>query len=619
MILLSTLLFLATRELRTAARDGVRGTWAAALLGLAYTLAWLAVRVVQTTRGLNPAVPVLLCVGVMVGSLESTVVALVVSRRWGTSARAAFRLATVAALVGCALAVNWTVARALARDHAINPIVPGMLHLAVIALAVQAFFASSFVWLPWVFDVLEGRGSSLFIAVRQLRSHKSGFLTVISFLAFLGVGLATFGLCFTISIMGGFGNDLKRKILGNNPHIVVDLERPGQGFANWRPVLERIRRVPGVVSATPLVQGEVMITSQTNLSGVILRGIDPNGSGSAESLRRELMRGRVDYLTAPERLLSLSAEERRPITSRESDTNSGGGLDRLRGPPPSDLPQGVAPLPPPAGLSTDVLPGIVVGRELAANLHLVVGDEVRVVSPFGGMVTPAGPLPKTRLFRIAGIFYSGMYEYDTKYAYVTIPVAQNFFNFSADEISSIEVRVNDVDRSDSIADRIRPIGASAHLRTRDWKQLNQNLFRALRLEKLMMFVLLGVAILVASFAIVATLLLLVMEKGREIAVLKAMGASDPFIARVFVWVGLLIGFVGGALGVLTALLVCSLIQSLGIPIDPEVYYIDRLPVFISLADYGFVILIAIMVCFGATLIPAWVASRLRPVEGMRFG
>jgi len=274
-------------------------------------------------------------------------------------------------------------------------------------------------------------------------------------------------------------------------------------------------------------------------------------------------------------------------------------------------------LPPVPSLAGDILPGVIVGRELATNLHLQLGDEVRVVSPFGGMITPAGPLPKTRLFRVAGIFYSGMYEYDTKYAYLTIPVAQDFFNYRRDQISSIEVRVGDVDRADRIANEIRPLVASEHLRVRDWQQLNRNLFRALKLEKLMMFVLLGVAILVASFAIVATLLLFVMEKGREIAVIKAMGASDAFIARVFVWIGMIIGGVGSLLGVGCAFLVCSLIQRLGIPIDPEVYYIERLPVFISATDYVMVMLLSVGVCLVATLIPAWVASRLRPVDGMR--
>jgi lipoprotein-releasing system permease protein len=541
-----------------------------------------------------------------------TVLVLMFTRRARVRLRDTLRVLWVLVIAGVAGAALYLARALLLAKPDIDPMVPGALRLAAILAFCEAYLVSSFVWLPRVFDWFEGSSAGMMLAVRQLRARKSGFLTVISF---FGVGLSSCGLCTTISVMGGFGNDLKRKILGNNAHVVVDRDR--DGFGDWRPLLERIQRVPGVTSATPLVQGEVMITSQTNLSGVLLRGIEAEHGGAASTLSRELIRGRLAYLGHPERLLTVSGEERRPVTSRESDDAQG----PAPGPTPvqPQLPPGIAPLPPAVGPAADVLPGVIVGRELASNLRLSVGDEVRVVSPFGGMVTPAGTLPKTRLFRVAGIFYSGMYEYDTKYAYVTIPVAQNFFNFQGDQISSIEVRVDDVDRADTVARQIEPIVAPAHLRVRDWKQLNQNLFRALALEKLMMFVLLGVAIVVASFAIVATLLLLVIEKGREIAVLKAMGASDPFIARVFVFVGLLIGLVGSTLGVSTALVVCSLIQKLGIPLDPEVYYIDRLPVFISLSDYVFVTIIAVMVCLVATLYPAWAASRLQPVDGMRFG
>jgi lipoprotein-releasing system permease protein len=262
---------------------------------------------------------------------------------------------------------------------------------------------------------------------------------------------------------------------------------------------------------------------------------------------------------------------------------------------------------------------LVIGRELASNLHLQVGDEVRVVSPFGGMMTPAGPLPKTQLFRIAGIFYTGMYEYDTKYAFVTIRDAQQFFNYRGDEITSIEVRVADVDRVEQVARNIEFVTGGRDLRVRDWKELNKNLFRALKLEKLMMFVLLGVAVFVASFAVLATLLLLVMEKGREIALLKALGATDGFVARVFINVGLLIGLVGGTLGTGTAWLVCTMVRVLGIPLDPEVYYIDRLPVYVSVLDFGMIWSIAVGLCLVATILPAILAARMRPVEGMRFG
>lgn len=535
------------------------------------------------------------------------------TRRWpGALLRLAWVLRTLLVALDAVLA-TLLVVHSLRAERLTPEMPPAQLaipRLVALVLGIEGVLLSTSLWLPWFFDGLERWGAALMVAVRQLRARKSGFLTVISSFAFFGVGLACFGLCFTISIMGGFGNDLKRKILGNNAHVVVD--RDHGGLTDWQPLAARIRRIPNVVSATPLVQGEVMVTSQTNLSGVILRGIDPTERNATEVLRRELIRGQLGYLQQPEVLLTLPSghPDRRPVTSRERDPREGA-------PPP------LAPPPRPVRegdySTADVLPGLLIGRELATNLHLQVGDEVRVVSPFGGMMTPAGPLPKTRLFRVAGVFFSGMYEYDSKYAFVTIPVAQDFFNLGAGTITSIEVRVTDPDNVEPIAEQVRSLAEGQRLRVRDWKHLNQNLFRALRTERLMMFVLLGIAIVVASFAIVATLLLFVMEKGREIAVLKAMGASDRFVAAVFVCVGGLIGLVGSVLGVGVATGVCTFILRVGIPLDPAVYYINRLPVHISPGDYGLVVLMAMVISLLATLYPAALAARLRPVEGMRIG
>ncbi|MBL8682938.1 MAG: ABC transporter permease [Myxococcales bacterium] len=538
-------------------------------------------------------------------------------RRRGRLVRGVLDLVFSGVLVGGAAFAIRAAARLTQLEPELNPMKPAAIKLAAIALGVEALLVSSFLWLPVMFDALERTAGAMMVAVRQLRARKSGFLTAISFLAFLGVGLSSFGLCLTISVMSGFGNDLKRKILGNNAHVVVDRERGG--FADWQPLLGRVRAVPGVTSATALVQGEVMVTSQTNLAGVILRGIDPRRGEATDNLRRELIRGRLEYLTEPVRLTDPPPEDTRPLTARDTERlrEGQGAQARVR----NELPEGIAPLPPPPIPAQNMLvfPGLIVGRELASNLHLQVGDTVRVVSPFGGMMTPAGPMPKTQEYRIAGIFYTGMYEYDTKYAFVTIESAQQFFNYHANEITSIEVRVGDVDNAEAVAQTILPMTRGRDLRVRDWKELNKNLFRALKLEKLMMFVLLGVAVFVASFAVLATLMLLVTEKGREIALLKALGATDGFVAKVFVNVGLLIGLVGGTLGTGTAWLVCTMVRVLGIPLDPEVYYIDRLPVFVALSDFGMIWSIAVGLCLIATILPAIIAARMRPVEGMRFG
>ena len=205
-----------------------------------------------------------------------------------------------------------------------------LLRLGAIVAVLEAYFLSTLLWMPWLFDRMEKMPAEVLIAVRQLRARKSGFLTAISFLAFLGVGLGSFALCMTIAIMGGFGNDLKTKILGNNAHVVLDRERGG--FTNWRPLLARIRAVPEVATATPLVQGEVMVTSQTNLSGVILRGIDPTATESLLNLRRDLIRGRLEYLAEPRHLDRLSPLERRPVSARGEEDLSSAGANLRRDP-----------------------------------------------------------------------------------------------------------------------------------------------------------------------------------------------------------------------------------------------------------------------------------------------
>lgn len=535
----------------------------------------------------------------------------IVSRAVASQARRRWLYA--AWMVG-ALALTFVFLKVAARmEPRVESVTPSLalvaLRVGVLVSALEAYFLSTLLWMPKLFDRLETVSAELLVAVRQLRARKSGFLTVISFLAFLGVGLGSFALCMTISIMGGFGNDLKHKILGNNPHVVINRERGG--FTDWQPLLRAVQALPEVSTATALVQGEVMITSQTNLSGVILRGIDPSQGGSAIGLRRELIRGSIEHLVDPARLNHLSPGDRRPVVGRGQLELPTTRLDGLTG---FSDPGSVRP---PPGAPTDPLPGIIVGKELANNLHLVMGDEVRVVSPFGS-IGPLGPMPKTKLFRVAGIFYSGMYEYDTKYAYVLIPVAQRFFNYRDGAITAIEVRLRDVDLSDTVVAAVTGPARALGLQVKDWKQLNQNLFRALKLEKLLIWLLLTVAIIVASFSIVATLLLLVTEKGREIAVLKAMGATDGFITRVFLAVGGLIGVVGALLGTSAAVLSAMVMKHVGIPLDPEVYYIDRLPVLIAPADYSLVFVTSVGICLLAATFPAVLAGRLRPVEGLRF-
>lgn len=477
------------------------------------------------------------------------------------------------------------------------------------ALSATAFvFLVMVLALPWAFDRIEKRAFVTFIAARHVRASKSGFLTVISILSIAGVFVSSFALCAVISIMGGFGEDLKRKILGNNAHIRIDTEEVG-GFSNWEDTLGHVRLVPGVAAATPIAGGEAMASSSTNTAGVILRGVDPNSIGSVIDLLDNIEVGRFRYLTDPIELTRLPEDE--PIGLGP------GGEIYLKGPavkpwPDDSIDEDVEDALVPPG----VLPGLVLGRELAKTLHVYVGDEMTLVAPLGDL-GPMGVIPLTREFRVAAIFYSGMYEYDSSHAYVLIGEAQDFLDLQG-KITSIDVRAKEgVDVAQlrkTLASRI----GRKDLRVRDWMEMNKNLFSALKLEKIATFIILSLAIAVASFCIICTLLLMVTEKSKEIAVLKALGASDVGILRVFMTEGIIIGGIGTILGVVTGAVSCLALLWFGVRLDPEVYYVDRLPIEVNFGDYLLVALAALAITIAATLYPARAASRLRPVEGIRY-
>jgi lipoprotein-releasing system permease protein len=460
--------------------------------------------------------------------------------------------------------------------------------------------------LPYMLDQLEGRRFTSFVAARHVRSQKSGFLTVISVLSICGVAISSCALSSVVSVMGGFSQDLKRKILGNNAHIVVDTT-PGTPFSDYEPALQRIRKIPGVVGATPVVHGEVMASSASNLAGVIVTGIEPQSIHSVIDLAHNIEVGRLNYLEHPELLTKLPAQEVIGIGP--------GGEQYYKGAELPGLPDDIDPSVRAVIMTRPDRPGVILGRELAKTLHVYIGDEVTLVSPLGDL-GPMGVMPRTKKFRVAAIFYSGMYEYDATYVYTMMDIAQEYFQ-TAGKISAIEVKVDDAERAEGITPRVVTAVARDDLRVRDWREINKNLFSALKLERFATFIILSVAIMVASFCIVCTLLLMVTEKGKEIAILKAIGASDGAILRTFIIEGMIIGGIGTVFGVVTGLSVCTGLSWFGLRLDPEVYYIDRLPISVNPGDFLTVALAALTICTLSTLYPAYAASRLRPVDGLR--
>lgn len=471
---------------------------------------------------------------------------------------------------------------------------------AVVRVTVTALFVTR-IGLRLVGPLLTGFeriGFRSMVAARHLRAKKTGFLAASSTLSILAVAVSSCMLISVLSVMGGFRADLKKKILGNHAHIVVD-QALGE-LEDWEPILEQARGAEGVIGATPYLQTEVMVSSLSNRAGAILRGIDPASVGDVTDLAANITNGKLEYLAHPEDILdsSVGATRKSPIDAMLED------------PPPDREPK------PDTEPAVEAIPGLIVGQELARALRLVVGDRVTVVSPRGEL-GPTGPIPKTRPFRIAAIFYSGMYEYDMKHAYVDLEVAQRFLK-AEDAASGIEIKVKDVEKAPAMAADLALVLDQGQLRVRDWKMMNQQLFGALALEKLAMFITLGIAILIAGFSVFGTLTLLVQEKRREVGILKAMGASAQGVIRIFVIEGLLIGAAGGLLGLGLGFIMTFAAEHFGIRMNPEVYYIDKLPVTLDPTEFALVGAATVVVCLAATLFPAYQASRVRPVDALRY-
>jgi lipoprotein-releasing system permease protein len=492
---------------------------------------------------------------------------------------------------------TWSLRDALVRAGAIAA---GVVFLASAVIAL----------LPWLLDKLERGSFVTYIAARHVRAKKSGFLTLISGLSIFAVALGSFSLSGAISVMGGFSADLKRKILGNTAHIVVDTTSQTP-WGDYEPVLDRVRAIPGVLGATPVVQGEVMASSASNLAGVIVQGIDPETIGNVIDLRKNVeapvrVADKLAFLERPGDLRNIPADEVIGVGP--------GGEEYTKGPELPPLNDDLDPLV--RSVVEVVRPGLVVGRELAKTLHVYVGDEVTLVSPLGDL-GPMGVLPKTRKYRIAAIFYSGMYEYDATHVYTTLEEAQSYFG-APEKITAIEVKVDYAENADRVEPLVEAAVARPELRVRDWREMNKNLFSALKLERVATFLILSIEIIVASFCIVCTLLLMMTEKAKEIAILKALGATDGLILRTFMTEGVLIGGMGTVIGVATGLALCTGLAWFGLRLDPDVYYIDRLPIDVNGWDYGAVTLAALTICTVATIFPARQASQLRPVDGLRY-
>lgn len=442
-------------------------------------------------------------------------------------------------------------------------------------------------------------------ALNELKLRQQTPTAMMTALSVGGVGVGVMALIIVLSVMSGFEADLQKKILGTNAHGVVmkySLDMP-----EYADVMDKIGQVRGVAGQTPFILNEVMVSSEGNISGSMIKGIDPKTVGSVTDLPSYMLPGgSLDGLEDPSK---IHVKRLSPPPAPTSDVP--GVVPDIERDPMIDAP---APEED-EDKAAATMPGIVLGRELASSLKVVVGDRLNVVSPLGGELGPQGPMPKSRPFRVAGIFYSGMYEYDSKFVYIHLKEAQTFFGVKG--ASGVEIKVADVDDARAIMRRIYDALDGWPYRTKDWGEMNRNLFAALRLEKLVMGIILSIIIIVAAGLIVATVIMLVLEKRKEIAVLKALGVPDGGIVKIFLGEGLQIGIAGGVLGLVAGLAWCLFIERVGIKLDPQVYYIPSLPVRIEPVQTVLSVIIAVLITFLASIYPALKAAQVEPVDGLK--
>ncbi len=403
----------------------------------------------------------------------------------------------------------------------------------------------------------------VFIALRYLKSRKRHrSVSVNTAISIGGVAVGVMALLVVLSVMSGFHEDLQNKILGVNTHLVV-LNYQAE-MADYERVIKEVTQVDGVVAASPFALGQVMVSASGRAQGVYMRGVEPERELDTTEIERHMKSGSLLELINPD-------------------------MER---------------------------PGIILGGELADRLGVYMGDLVKIISPFGGM-GPMGNLPKVKRFEVVGIFEVGMFEYDSNLVLTSLAPAQDFLELGS-SVTGVEVRVEDIYKAGEVGQLIKNRLGHPYY-AKDWIQMNRNLFAALKLEKYAMFVILTLIVIVAAFNIVSSQIMNVIEKEREIAILKAMGASNGSVMGIFMLQGFLIGLVGTILGLTGGYLTGFVLNEFElIKLPADVYYLSHLTAKMKLSDFIAVSGSAVLISFLATIYPAWQASKLNPVEPLRY-
>jgi lipoprotein-releasing system permease protein len=402
----------------------------------------------------------------------------------------------------------------------------------------------------------------LFVAMRYLLAkRKQAFISLISLISTIGVAVGVMALVIALALMTGLQGELRDRILGSTAHVYV---WKSGGIEDYQAEVQKLRAMDGVIGAGPAILGKALVSTDRADAFISLKGIDPVLERDVTDIQRSMQQGSLEALT-PE--------------------------------------------------NEEALPGILLGRNLAEQLGVGVDDTVTVLTP-QGTLSPMGMIPRTRRVRVAGIYALGLYEFDAAYGLVTLEFAERLLGKAAPDL--IELRVDNIDDAPAISERV-PEALGSDYVSQDWADMNQALFSALWLEKMAISITIGLIVMVAALNIVASLILLVMEKSRDIAILKTMGTSAGRVRTIFMLQGLMIGTVGTTIGAMCGLALCWVLDTYRlIQIPMDVYQVSYVPFIVEPFDFALVVVSAILICFVATIYPSRQASRLDPVQALRF-